>query len=573
VLRARAAAVVAPLALLAGCVRSLRSEPAAGGPADTGVPLAFALDGAGPGVEWRWGDGTAGSRGPRASHAFARAGHYEVQALVDGRAVAVTGVDVRPRPVLRAVPELAQGALYCPAPGAQLDAVADLLDGMLGPGNAAELIGRTGALHLALQSAGAGEGAVDPDEGFAFFTLPGVSGVLGAVGVTDPEAALSTLGQSLEEQGAGLSQSAEGYVRVQWPGRPDAAAFADRGYLYVALPERGAPAQVEEQLRRAVNAVSADGGRGAERWPLIAESRGAVPEGPCAVAVPGRAGAMPRGFYGTLRLEGRELLVDGVFRADQPLWRAPASAPALLGTAPEGPVIALSVSAPAEAVAALLLGPRGTPERARSAEALKEEGWDVEGVVDGVGDDAAVLGYFDAPAFLANLIRGNREPEPRGALWADARLRRMEPALRAVREALEAKGVEYVQRPGSEVLRFRAMEQPAEVTVGPERLQLRAGAVAPWRRQTALREALAARAGSGSFGPGHVSLLVDLGRLEDELRAPAPVPGVAEGRVEDVQRFATRFIDQLTGVRELAVDLAPDPLGARLHARVTVGKE
>ena len=51
---------------------------------------------------------------------------------------------------------------------------------------------------------------------------------------------------------------------MQWPGRPDAAAFVDRGYLYLALPER---ASVEEQLQRAVAAVAAGGGRGAERWP------------------------------------------------------------------------------------------------------------------------------------------------------------------------------------------------------------------------------------------------------------------------------------------------------------------
>jgi len=558
---------MALLALLGGCVRSLRSEPPEGGPADTGVPVAFALDGAGPEVEWRWGDGTPPSRGPRARHAFARAGHYEVQAVVAGRAVAVTGVDVRPRPVLRAVPARAQGALYCAAPGAGLDDAADLLDGLLGPSGAAKLLARTGVLHLALQSSAAGEGAVDPDEGLAFFTLPGVSGMVAAVGVTDEEAALGALGQSLEEQGAALSQSAQGFVQVQRPGQPDAAAFVDRGYLYLALPERGAP--VAEQLRRAKEEVVGGGDRGAERWPLIAESREAVPEGTCAVAVPARAGASSRGFYGTLRLEGRELRAEGVFRADGPLWRAPAAAPALLGTAPEGPVIALSVSAPAEVLAALLLGPPGSPERARDAEALRAEGWDVEGAVEGLGDEVAVLGYFDAPAFLGNLIRGNKEPELRGALWVDARLRKKEPALRALREALEAKRVEYGQR--ADGLRFEAMEEPVEVTVGPERLQLRAGTVGRWRRPAALREALAARAGPGSFGPGHVSLLVDLGRLEDELRAPASVPGVADGRVEDVQRFAVRFMNQLTGARELALDLAPDPLGARLRARVTVG--
>lgn len=562
-LRARAAGVAALLALLAGCVRSLRSEPPEGGPADTGVPLAFALDGSGPEVEWRWGDGTPPSRGPKTSHAFSRAGHYEVQALAGGRVVAITRVEVRPRPVLRAVPERAQGALSCAAPGAGLDDVADLLDGLLGPSGAAKLIARTGVLHLSLQSSAAGEGAVDPDEGLAFFTLPGVSGMVAAVGVTDAEAALLVLGQSLEEQGAALSQSAEGFVRVRWSGHPDAAAFADRGYLYLVLPERGA--QVDEQLRRAKDEVTFGGERGAERWPLIAQARGAVPPGTCALAVPGPGG----GFYGTLRVEGRELLAEGVFRADGPLWRAPASAPALLETAPEGPVIALSVSAPAEALASLLLGPRGAPERARSAEALKADGWDVEGAVDGVGDEVAVLGYFDASAFLGNLLRGNREPEPRGALWVDARLRRKEPALHALREALEAKGVEYAPR--ADGLRFHALEERVEVTVAEERLQLRAGTVARWRRQVALREALAARAGPGSFGPGHVSLLLDLGRLEDELRAPAPVPGAADARVEEVQRFSARFIDQLTGARELALDLSPDPLGARLRARVVVG--
>jgi hypothetical protein len=571
VLRA-AAAIVAPLALLAGCVRSLRAEPVeGGGPADTGLPLAFALDGAGPEVAWDFGDGAPGSSGARASHAFARAGRYQVQARQGGRVVASTFVDVRARPVLRAIPEEAQGALSCPAPGTGLDAAADLLDGMLGPGGAAELLNRTGVVHLALQSAAAGEGAVDPDEGLAFFTLAGVSGVVAAVGITDGEAASLVLGQFLEEQGAALSQSPDGFVRVHWPGRPDAAAFVDRGYLYLALPERGP--EVDDQLRRAMAAVTAGGARGAERWPLIAELGAAVPEGICAVAIPRRPGAGPRGFFGTLRVERRELLVEGVFRADGPLWGVPAAAPALLDRGPEGPVMALSVSAPAEALAALLWGPRGAPERTRSAEALQGDGWDIEEAVEAAGDEVAVLAYFDAPAFLGNLIRGSREPDPRGALRVDARLRRKDPALRAVREALEAKGVEYAQRQeqGREVLRFRALEHPVEVIVGPERLRLRAGTVAGWRREVPLREALADRVGPGAFGAGHVSAVLDLDRLRDELRAPASVPGVADQRVEDVQRFALRFIDQLTGASELALDLAPDPLGARLRARVAVG--
>ena len=69
-----------------------------------------------------------------------------------------------------------------------------------------------------------------------------------------------------------------------------------------------------------------------------------------------------------------------------------------------------------------------------------------------------------------------------------------------------------------------------------------------------------------------MAAVLDLGRLRDELHAPASVPGVTDERVADVQRFAIRFIDQLTGASELALDLAPDPLGARLRARVTLGE-
>ena len=568
------AAVVAPLALLAaGCVRSLRAEPFEGGPADTGVALAFAVDGAGPEVEWTFGDGEPVERGPRVSHAFARAGHYEVRARRDGRVLASAGVDVQPRAVLRAIPEAAQAALYCPAPRDKLDGAADLLDGMLGPAGAGELLDRTGVVRLALQSAVAGEGPVDPDEGLAFFTLAGVSGAVAAVGVLEPEVSLAMLGQVLEEQGAGLSQSAAGYVRVHWPGRPDAAAFVDRGYLYLALPERAG--QVEEQLQRAIAAVSAGGGRGAERWPLVRELASEVPEGICAVVLPAREGAAAGGFYGTLRVEGRELLAEGVLRADGPLWAAPRTPPALLESGPEGPALALSVSAPPGALAALFLGPPGSPERRRSVEALRGGGWDVERAVDAAGEELAVLAYFDAPAFLFNLIRGNREPEPRGAVWVDARLRRREPALHALREALEAKGLEYRQEapaPDAEAqaLRFRALQQPAEVTLWPQRLRLRAGAVGAWRKEEPLRESLARRAGPGAFGAGHVSAVLDLGQLRDELRAPAVVAGVPGERVEEVRRFALRFIDQLTGAEELALDLAPDPLGARLRARVEV---
>ncbi|HVE84172.1 MAG TPA: PKD domain-containing protein, partial [Myxococcales bacterium] len=367
----RAAAAIASLALLAGCVRSVRVEPGGGKPVDTGVPVAFSVEGAGAGadvdVEWTFGDGARVEHGARVAHAFDRAGRYQVVARSLGRVVGGAAVDVQPRPVLRAVPAAAQAALYCPAPRGRLDDAADFLDGMLGPGGASDLLDRTGVVRLALQSAAAGEGAVDPDEGLAFFTLPGVSGAVAAVGVVDGDAALGVLGQSLEEQGAGLSQSAGGYVRVHRPGRVDAGAFLDRGYLYLALPERDA--QVEEQLQRVVGLVAA-AGAGAEAWPLIRELEGSVPRGLCALALPGRPGAVVRGLYASLQVAGKELHVEGVLRAGQPLWTAPAAAPSLLESGPDGPAAAVSISAPPEVLASLLLGAGGSPERRRSEEAL-----------------------------------------------------------------------------------------------------------------------------------------------------------------------------------------------------------
>jgi hypothetical protein len=74
----------------------------------------------------------------------------------------------------------------------------------------------------------------------------------------------------------------------------------------------------------------------------------------------------------------------------------------------------------------------------------------------------------------------------------------------------------------------------------------------------------------GAFSKGHASVLLDVGRLRAELQTPRMIEGLDAVKVVTVQGFASAFLDRLTPIDFVVLDLAPLPDGAKLSGRISL---
>ena len=108
------------------------------------------------------------------------------------------------------------------------------------------------------------------------------------------------------------------------------------------------------------------------------------------------------------------------------------------------------------------------------------------------------------------------------------------------------------------------------LTVASDRLSLQAGEALDARPRGNVGTGLRERFGASAFGPSHLSLMVDMGRLRAEMDAPQQVPGVPAGQLSAAKAFGGAFLDQLTPFEYAFLDLSPEEGGVRLRGRVVI---
>jgi hypothetical protein len=570
--------------LAPGCHRAARPELGPDRTVEAGLPVEFgsAQEGA-PEVTWNFGDGTPTQKAARVSHAFPRSGTFTVQALEGATEVGRAQITVVPRPVLRAIPEDATVALYVPQLRGSVEPLVGFYERLVGPDMARRQLEEAPFLPLVLQSVRGDASAVDPEEGFGLFSVPVFSGSVAALGVTDGEAALEAVLKDFESEGLRVQRRGDGSGRVELRESEPVTVFLDRGYLYLAMPEKEAPKEGEpvkasasspdaEELRRYVRGFK---GPGLSESPLLAQLRGKVQEGHLFLFTKfpekEQADGFP-GFFSSLRVKEGRAELDGFIASEKPLLSGKQGpVPALLEKAPLGPVAAAMVSIPPEELATALMGAPGSPRRAESLAEWRKQGIDAEGLIGAVRGDMTLLVYFDAPAFYRNFLM-NKRPEPRGAMLLEAGLTRSEPVVAALTKAFEAGSwsVEKIQEKKVTRFRLRMMDQPMVVSVAPDRLSLQAGEALESRPVGNIGTALRERFSASAFGPSHLSLMVDLGRLRAEMDAPTQVPGVPAAQLAAAKTLGGAFLDQLTPFEHAFVDLAPEEGGARLRGRLVI---
>ncbi len=601
--RALTALVVVAVALVGpGCRRAVKPEAGGDRTVEAGVPVGFGSEARGaPEVSWDFGDGSPPQQGARVSHAFPRAGRYQVRALEKDEVLASATVTVVPRPVLRAMPADAEVAIFFPQLRGNVEPLVGFFSRMLGQAQTRQALEEAPLLSLVLRELRSEARLVDPEEGVGFFSLPGFEGTVALLGVMDAEGALEAVVEELRSGGARVMGREPGSVRFERENGTPMLLFADRGYLYLVVPdapeeeggegeeqasgriekvlarqEGGTGVAEEEGIRARITGMS---GPGLSEQPLLTELKPKVGAGNVhlfARAVEGEEDEGIRGLWAALRVEEGRAELEGWVASDKSLF-AGRSGPGseLLGKAPAGPIAALMVSMPPEEMTKLVFGAPGSARRERTLQRLKVEGFDAAGADELLGalrGDMTLLAYFDAVAFYRNFFLGNRRPEPRGTLLFQAGLVRSGPVLEWLTGRLKARGQPYEVVKGQDAtrLRTRVMDQPVELTVSADRLTVNGGESLGARTSQDVGVALRERYGANAFEPGHLSAMVDVGRLRAELAEPREVPGVSPHQLPVARSLVGTLLDQLPPVENVFIDFAPEEGGGRFRARASL---
>ncbi|REG36281.1 PKD domain-containing protein [Archangium gephyra] len=602
--RALTVLVLVAVALVGpGCRRAVKPEAGGDRTVEAGVPVGFGSEARdAPEVRWDFGDGSPPQQGARVSHAFPRAGSFQVRALEKDEVVASATVTVVPRPVLRAMPADAEIALFFPQLRGNVEPLVGFFARMLGQAQTRQALEEAPLLSLVLRELRGEPRLVDPEEGVGFFSLPGFEGTVALLGVTDSEAALEAVVEELRSGGARVvGREPGGSVRFERENGTPMLLFADRGYLYLVVPdspeeegeedgeeqasgriekvlaqEGGTQAAEEEAIRARIVGMS---GPGLSEQPLLTELRPKVGAGNVHIfarAAEGEESEGIRGLWAALRVEEGKAELEGWVASDKSLF-AGKSGPGseLLGKAPAGPIAALMVSMPPEEMTKLVFGAPGSERRERTLLRLKDQGFDAagaDGLLSALRGDMTLLAYFDAVAFYRNFFLGNRRPEPRGTLLFQAGLVRAEPVLEWLTGRLKERGQPYEVVKGADAtrLRTRVMDQPVEFTVSADRLTVNGGESLGARSSGDVGVALRERYGAQAFEPGHLSAMVDVGRLRAELEAPKEVPGVSPQQLPVARSLVGTLLDQLPPVENVFIDFAPEEGGGRFRARATL---
>ncbi|WNZ64606.1 PKD domain-containing protein [Myxococcus sp. MxC21-1] len=576
-----------------GCRRAVRPDLGQDRTVEAGVPVDLGSQREdATAVSWDFGDGSDAQTAPWVSHAFSRAGAYTVRALHEGEEVGRVQLTVVPRPVLRAVPASARTVMWLPELRGHVEQLMDFYARLVGPENARRAVESSPLLPLLFADLENGTGSVvDPDEGFGFFLLPEFDGVVTLLGITEPEAALKAVAGELERAGHGVMPQPDGSATVEpASGGPPMLLFEDRGYLYLAVPEgmeepdEGEPQQAQvlaipdaEVARQAVRSLT---GPGISEDVLLTELRGKVASGSMYLfsgkqpgVAPGEEGTHPiRGFAASLAVKPERVDLDGFLSSSTPLFqgaRAPASA--LLKDAELGPIAAAQISVPPEELARLVFGAPGSERRERMVASWRREGLDVEALLKALRGDVVLRVYFDIPAFFRNFIR-NKRPDIKGSIVFEAGLTESEPVRALVQKQLEDSVLRYTtqQEANGTLFRTRVREHPVELRITPERASLMAGELLQGRPRGDVGAELRERFGGEAFSSGHVSVMVDLGRLRADLRAAEKVPGVPNMLLGATKALSGALLDRMTPLDSGFLDFSPVEGGGRLKGRLSL---
>jgi hypothetical protein len=552
------------LGLLAGCHRTLR-ETKLEGNVDTGVVLDFGeLDGRQ--LQWDFGDGSPRASARQAKHGFAKAGHYVVQGFDGELLVERVELTCVPRALPRAVPADAEVLIWAPSVKEDVGPVVDFFERIAGPAYVQRTLELSWLPALAVELSSGDASVIDPQEGVGLLMLPGFEGQISVLGVLDGDKALTALTIRLAAGGADEEPKTPDGLKVFSAAWGSAAAFVDRGYLYLVQPDVNVGAQDVGKVAQRIRASPA---LGLQANPEFTQTLTGIPNANLFVYAredrpQGNAGRAPllQSVLAGLSVGTHSATLEGRVKTARPLTHLGAPT-AMFTRAMEGPVGALKLSFPPGELAGLAAG-SADGRKAGLLMRLEAAGVDTDAALRAFTGEIGALAWFDAEGFLKNLVSGTGKPEWRGVVHLIAPVSAREP-VEPVGKVLLGEPLRAPFADDRNALLWQQRLAVALVTVAltPKALMVRSGEGSGPRTNVNLEKELTERF-HGAFGPGHSSLLFDLGRLKTELDQPRVIPGLDATKVVTVQGFSSAFLDQLTPIQTLVLDFAPDAQGGRL---------
>ncbi len=560
---------VAPLCfvlLLAGCHRVLR-ETKIPGLIDTGVLVEFNAEAP---LTWDFGDGTP--RSPNPKHAFAKAGKYVVQGFDRDLLAERVEVVVVPRPLVRAVPEDTESLAWAPSLKEDLGPTVDFFEKVAGPTNTQKALEESWLPALAVELSLGDGTVVDPQEGVGLMQLPGFAGQVALLGVVDADRAMQALAQRLVASGAEEDPRTDDGLRIFSGAWGTAVAFADRGYLYLVLPEaESGPNEVLKVVQR----IRGIGSLGLQAYAPFAESYATLANGNlCLFAhetratIPGRRAPLVQSVVAGLRVGARSATVEGTLRTARPLARELVP-PAIFARGAESPVAALKLSVPSDELADFLFSPGSNGQRPALLKRLTLQGVDTNAALESFTGELGALAWFDAEGFLRNLISGTGTPSWRGVVHLIAGIREREDVAPLVSALLGGPvRAPFADDRDALLWQRKVSKTTATIALTPKSLMVRSGETSGPRTNVDLGKDFGERF-QGAFGPGHSSLMIDVGQLKRELDLPRIIKGLDPTKVVTVQGLSSAFLDQVP-IDTLVLDFVPQGNGGKIWGMVTL---
>ena len=512
---------------------------------------------------WDFGDATPPVIATQTTHAFARAGRYVVRGFEGESLREELTLIVSPRAAFHLVPPDARFAVI--ARGLEdLAPAIDFGERMAGPESTQAWLDGSPLLGWAFEQASAGtSGWVDPREGLATFAWADTEDTrLCVVGIVDGPRALESLKAWLLVRGWSPITPVQGLWRFEQENRA-LDVFVDRGALYaVDTPLTG-------RLPSAQTRIAAASAQGLETDGVVATALDQLPSGGLVIFSRAPEALSWRFATAAVRIAGDEARLEGRLHGAAPLWAVPTHPSGLhfLSHAPEGPVLVASASVPPSELAALVLGTPGTPRRKQLELELLAQGTDGDQVISAFAGLFELCVYADVPGFVRSTLQGNGRPSPQGTIFFEAKVITAEP-IEAFVDALAQRwdlSLTKNREKQPRVWRGPLMGRPLEVALTEKSLFARAGSAIAEREPVELARALAARF-DGAFGPGHVSVFLDVGQLRRELIQPRLVTDIDPRRALTAQALAVTLLDRLSQLDSAMVDLAPAADGAVVQA-------
>jgi hypothetical protein len=543
------------LVFFSGCVRAVREERREQG-VDTGTLVSFSAEAQ---RRWDFGDGAPPAQGQVVSHAFARGGRFLVKAFEGERVTDRISVLVQVRHPFHAVAPDAEAALVFRS----LDELAPSVDFLERIGSAAtvqRLLDSVPLVAFALEPGAVGRSSLDPLEGLGVYLPTGAAGLVSFVGVVDDALAKKAFGEWLVDHG----YRPDGEGSFSGP-RGRLLVLVDRGTLFAVIGE------TVDDLQRLSQAVRRAPALGLEADGATAGALSDLASGGVAVLVRPQASTRasarvkPAGWtlgVGALRFERDSLRLVARALGPQPLWSTPPAArpQRLLAHAPEGAIAALSVDAPLVEV----LKSVGVP-----LDDGDDEGPELRGALAVLSRRVDVSMSFDVEGFLAATIAAGGRPAPRVTVLGETSAPDRLPVAALIDRVLSRRQEPFdtASQRAFQLWRTRGLDHPLELALDADTLYLRFGRRLADTRSVDLVAELARRS-EGACGSGHLTALIDVGQLKRDVLQPRLVPGVDSRKVVTTQALTATFLQQLTQVEQLFVDVGPAPFGATIFAEL-----